>query len=161
MQDSSNDAAQQIQDAFDQQQAKIDQLSQNLQNLHNRPVTYQVKPNINVNTRDVNKTDAFMLLVHSSVTLNTFTNTQTPIPSGFSNSPTCKVKFSDVATLKQAFTNVSGFKALRATTNFKACIIILSARCDEVLNSFTSWLVPTINKDFDAIPVVIGLPEDV
>ena len=54
-----------IESAFQAQQAKIDSLTQNLQNLHNKPILCQLRPNISVNTSDFNKNKAFMFLVHA------------------------------------------------------------------------------------------------
>ena len=102
-----------------------------------------------------------MFMVHAVATLNQFSNTQIPISSGFSHSQVFKVKFADPDTLKSAFTSSSGFKALRQTTQFQACIMLLGARADEVVTTIASWLLPLINRDFEGIPLVIGLPDKV
>ena len=150
-----------IENAFQAQQARIDQLTQNLQMLQSKPLTCQLRPNINVNTREVNKPKTAMFLVHASATLNTFTNQQLPIPSGFSNTSMYKVKFSDSEALKHAFTNPTGFKALRVSNQFTACVLLLGTRDDDVVNTICTWLLPLLNQQFDGIPLVIGLPEEI
>lgn len=152
-----NEAAQ----AFQQQQQQLHALQQNVNLIQQKPVSHLLKPTINVSTNDATPNPAFIFLVHSSATLNRFTNEQTPIPSAFTNSPTCKVKFSDVNTLKGAFTSAHGFKFLRASRKFLACIVVLDAQDDNVVNSLCTWLHPLLLRDFEGIPLVVGLPDKI